>query len=373
MATPPRPTTIYSLLITIILGSLVSPALALEPSEILVVANSKVSEGVALARYYMEQRQIPADNLLLLQTESHESCGRATYDTEIAAPIRDFLQQRPRIRCLTLFYGLPLKINGFRAPGPSHLDNRRRDPMASVDSELSLVKVSNYQLADWLPNPYFQQFQTKETDFSKEQVLMVARLDGPEPSLVQRLIDDSLRTEEEGLSGRAYFDARWTKPAASQEVKGYLLYDKALHLAADVTREILPTVLDEAEPLFSKAPEAALYCGWYSLARYQDAFTWQPGAVAYHIASAECTTLKKPGSQVWCKRLLEEGVTATLGPVGEPYVQAFPPPQLFFKLLVDGDFTLMEAYQLSLPHISWKMVLIGDPLYQPFRARGVVD
>ena len=55
--------------------------------------------------------------------------------------------------------------------------------------------------------------------------------------------------------------------------------------------------------------------------------------MGYHIASYECETLKKEGSTVWCKRMLEEGVAATLGPVAEPYVQAFPPcPRCFSAL-----------------------------------------
>ena len=99
-----------------------------------------------------------------------------------------------------------------------------------------------------------------------------------------------------------------------------------------------------------------------------DAFDWQPGAVGFHIASGECTTLKQPGSQVWCKRLLEDGVAATLGPVGEPYVNGFPLPDLFFSFLADGYLTLAECYLVSQPYLSWKMILLGDPLYQPFRA-----
>ncbi|MCK5914085.1 MAG: TIGR03790 family protein, partial [Desulfuromusa sp.] len=114
-------------------------------------------------------------------------------------------------------------------------------------------------------------------------------------------------------------------------------------------------------------PQSALYCGWYSLGKYVDAFDWQRGAVGYHIASSECTTLKKEGSQVWCKRMLEDGVAATIGPVTEPYVQGFPLPELFFGFLLDGYYTLAESYFLSLPYLSWQMVLIGDPLYRPFR------
>ena len=63
---------------------------------------------------------------------------------------------------------------------------------------------------------------------------------------------------------------------------------------------------------------------WYSLGRYVDAFDWAHGAIGYHIASAECTTLREKDAQVWCKRMLEKGVAATIGPVNEPYVRPSP-------------------------------------------------
>ena len=133
----------------------------------------------------------------------------------------------------------------------------------------------------------------------------------------------------------------------------------------------MPVVIDDKERLFQEGecPDAVLYCGWYSLAKYINAFSWKPGAVGYHIASAECQTLKSKNSQVWCKRMLEEGVAATIGPVSEPYLQAFPVPEVFFGSLVEGRLTLAECYMLSLPYLSWQMVLIGDPLYRPFGNR----
>lgn len=357
-------------------------AQALEADEIVVVANGQERDGLNLARFYMKQRQIPQKNLLVLQTAVNEGIPRHFYDDEIAAPVRKFLEDKPKISCLVLFYGLPLRINGHLLPvgdleqeqEQDHSSRRKRDPEASVDSELSLVKIDNPPVADWLPNPYFVQFQKQKTRYQKGQVLMVARLDGPDAATVKRIIDESLLIEEKGLTGTAYFDARWPQPEDDKELSGYTLYDNAIHRAAKITGKVLPVVLNEEDALFQhgEAPNSALYCGWYSLAQYQDAFDWQPGAVAYHIASAECTTLKKKGSQVWCKRLLEDGVAATIGPVAEPYVQAFPFPQVFFGLLLDGDFNLVEAYYLSLPFISWKMVLIGDPLYQPFRQRGIL-
>jgi uncharacterized protein (TIGR03790 family) len=79
--------------------------------------------------------------------------------------------------------------------------------------------------------------------------------------------------------------------------------------------------------------------------------------------------LRKAGSTVWCKKMLEKGVAATLGPVAEPYLQSFPAPEVFFGSLLDGS-TLMESYMVSNPCWSWQMVLIGDPLYRPFRRYG---
>ena len=201
---------------------------------------------------------------------------------------------------------------------------------------------------------------------------MVSRLDGPSPEIVRRIIDESIAVEKTGLTGRAYFDARWPRKEnlKTKNNFGYDFYDSSIYKAADIVQRsgIMPVIVNSEPGLFQRGdcPEAALYCGWYSLAKYIDAFEWRPGSVGYHIASSECSTLKRLGSSVWCKRMLEEGAAAVLGPVNEPYVQAFPPPELFFRFLLDGYWTLSESYALSEPFLSWQMILIGDPLYRPF-------
>ncbi len=345
-------------------------ALALDPEEVVVIANREVPEGVRLASYYMEKRGVPEEHLLLVRAAEGEVCRRREYERGIAAPVRRFLEglgSGVRIRCLVLMYGMPLKIDPQEEAGEG-----TRSKWASVDSEIALVLWKTpYPLAGWVENPYFLGFRDREDDIGREAVLMVSRLDGPDPSVARRIIDDAIWAEAEGLNGRACFDARWAEPPeAEREVSGYALYDRSIHRAAAQVREsgILDVTLDEAQPLFQAGdcPNTALYCGWYSLAAYVDAFTWARGAVGYHIASGECKTLKREGSRVWCKRILEDGACATLGPVGEPYVNAFPLPEIFFRFLVDGYLTLAECYLVSLPYLSWKMVLIGDPLYRPF-------
>jgi uncharacterized protein (TIGR03790 family) len=221
---------------------------------------------------------------------------------------------------------------------------------AAVDSELTLLLVENYPKVHWLPNPLNLRFD-KEPAINKfrQSVVMVCRLDGPTPRIARRLVDDALRIEESGLQGTCYLDARGLK--GENRVGSYAWFDAHLERLADLMkqRSTLKVVLDRRPGLFlaGSCPQAALYCGWYSLGKYVASCTWERGAVAYHVASSEATTLKKPDSQVWCKRLLEEGVAATLGPVAEPYLKCFSPAR---RLLSPADDREAQSPGSVFPH-----------------------
>ena len=407
----------YLLIALIIVLSVFDSCFALKPQEVLVVANKNVSASIDLAGYYMKKRKIPKQNLCLVSVTGKETISRIEYKTKIARPVANYLKRydkKRKIRCLLLIYGLPLKIappessakdkddisglikkqhileeliepredkkEDIIAKIKKELKNikkiiqrlRQADKLASLDSEIALVLENYYPLAGWLKNPYFIGFGNKQLLIDKKNVLMVSRLDAPSETIVKRIIDDSIKAEATGLQGTAYFDARWPYPK-KKKLSLYEEYDKSIHKAAKTVKssKLLPVVKDETNELFRKGacPAAALYCGWYSHAKYIDSFTWLPGSVGYHIASSECTTLKTKSSRVWCKMMLENGIAATIGPVGEPYVNAFPVPDIFFGLLTDGYLTLAECYIVSTPFVSWKMVLIGDPLYKPFMTR----
>ncbi len=349
------------------------PALALEPGEVAVVANADVSGSVALAREYMAARAIPPGNLILLHTATTETISRAIYNQTIRKPVLTFLQKRlqekkrPRIHCLVTVHGMPLKIRS-----ENKTDTGRNTTRAAVDSELALVLSGDYPLPGWLPNPYFPGSRplTGKALLKRDNVLMVSRIDGPDLATARRQIHDSMAAEKTGLTGRACFDARWPE-AKTKKLSGYALYDTSLHWAARRVRQSgrMQVRMDSSEALFAKGacPDTALYCGWYSLGNYVDAFTWVRGAIGYHIASGECATLKNPNNNGWCRQILAHGAAATIGPVYEPYVQGFPLPELFFGQLIEGYLSLGESFLVSLPYLSWQVILIGDPLYQPFR------
>jgi uncharacterized protein (TIGR03790 family) len=201
---------------------------------------------------------------------------------------------------------------------------------------------------------------------------MVSRLAAPTMAQTLKLIDAAIEVEKTGLTGTVYLDARGMSSNPQGDPRGsYAQYDQSLRdLAARLKAHTsLKVVLDDKAELFppGSCPDAALYCGWYSLGKYIDAFTWHPGAVGYHLASMEAQTLTTPGNPVWCNAMLERGVCATLGPVYEPYLVAFPLPDDFFSLLLTGRYTLAETYYRTNPYNSWVMVLVGDPLYNPFK------
>jgi hypothetical protein len=157
----------------------------------------------------------------------------------------------------------------------------------------------------------------------------------------------------------------------------YGYYDQGLRNLAALFRDqqSYEVVLDNAERRFSQrgeAPNVAVYVGWYRLRSYEDAFTFNRGAIGYHIASAEAVSIRDPQEPGWCKNALERGIAATIGSTDEPFVDAFPLPNEFFALLLTGRYTLVEAYFLTTRWISWRMVLFGDPLYNPWKNRGLI-
>jgi uncharacterized protein (TIGR03790 family) len=133
-------------------------------------------------------------------------------------------------------------------------------------------------------------------------------------------------------------------------------------------RTNMPVKEEQTEKLFepNSCPQTAIYCGWYSLKKYVDAFDFVDGAIGYHISSWEAVDLHDPNSSQWCPAMLRRGITATLGAVTEPYLHSFPEPKAFFAELFDGK-CLVEAYYRTNPFNSWQLVLIGDPLYRPFK------
>jgi len=251
----------------------------------------------------------------------------------------------------------------------------KNETYSSFDSELSLLHWPDYPTFRWQPNPLYYKF---DNVLGKRPTLMVCRLAAPTIQLAENLVDAAVAVEKTGLSGKVYLDARgMTYDSKSNERGSYGQYDQSIRDLAERLKKHtkLEVILDNEAGLFQPGdcPDAALYCGWYSLGKYIDAFDWKHGAVGYHLASIEAERLRAPGNKVWCNAMLEDGICATLGPVYEPYLSSFPLPDDFFSLLLTGRYALVEVYYRTKPFNSWTMVLVGDPLYNPFKDKPLLD
>ena len=383
---------------------------ALEPNEILVVANNDIKESMLLTQYYCTQRGVPDKNILALSlgAKLKDNISRSDYEKQLVEPIRrKFFSEQliGKINCLLTVYGVPIKVGGrgvlkeqedklkefnrlaeqekkilerlkqadlTDSAEYKQVNNRLakfqfaigringKETSASVDSELSLVLFDSYDLYRWQPNILKEEIKNQNSI-----TLMVSRLDGPDYNKIRSLIDKAITAEKQGLKGIAYIDSRGIK---RRDMYGH--YDQSLrNLAAFLKSETDIHVVEErGTKLFSpgRCPQTAIYCGWYSVRKYVDAFDFVNGAIGYHIASFEAANLHDPNSSQWCPAMLMDGITATLGPVAEPYLHAFPEPRAFFSKLCEGD-CLVEAYYHTKPVNSWQMLLIGDPLYRPFK------
>ena len=405
---------VKSQLLTLVILLCCGACFALEPAEILIIANSDIKESVQLAEYYCQKRGVPTANILALHlgTNLNDNIKRNDYEKLLAAPIRYKLfsgELTGKIKCLLTTYGVPIKVGkrgqltgqqkrlqqlqqhrqrkkdqlqllklntSANLVGKERELNRQlsqlqgeidyivgKETNASVDSELSMVLAGNYELYKWQLNklknraPYW--------DF---KTLMVCRLDGPGFKISQGLVDKAIAAEKTGLIGIAYIDSRGVKNDNKPYSFGY--FDKSLHdLSLTIkTKTQLPVVEERTSALFGpgQCPYTAIYCGWYSLKKYIDAFDFVDGAIGYHIASWEAMDIRDPNSTQWCPAMLVDGITATIGAVAEPYLRAFPEPDNFFAELLNGR-CLVEAYYRTKPFNSWQLVLIGDPLYTPFK------
>jgi uncharacterized protein (TIGR03790 family) len=238
---------------------------------------------------------------------------------------------------------------------------------AATDSELSLLWVTFYPRPKWQLNALCYRFSAG----GPSQLLMVSRLDAPTPDIVRQMILDSVQAQAVGLRGRVVIDARGLPlDGPGGKPDAYAIYDDGMRRLAALIhlKTKLPLTFDDNPDVLPahSVQDVAVYCGWYSVGRYVPACSFVPGAVGFHTASFEMVSLRDPRNTGWVRGLLNDGIAATLGPVSEPYLQSFPPPDQFFPLLLTGKLTLAEVYWKTELMASWRMCLVGDPLYNPF-------
>ncbi len=357
-------------------------------ARVVIVANARQPESVQLAEFYAGKRGVPPVNIVALPLPEAESITWRQFIDEVYQPLQDELYRRGwiegtatslldrfgrkryalsghRISYLVVCRGVPLRIyndptllveSAGRKIAPQLNKNE-----AAVDSELSLLAQSGYEITAFVSNPLFASERPSALD--AETVVKVSRLDGPSFDSARRLVTSALDAEGHGLLGRAYIDLkgpsadgdRWLESAQTQ------LQDLGFDTDVESTGATFSPEARFDAPVF--------YFGWYHSDLNGpfgvEGFTFPPGAVALHIYSFSAQTLHSD-SQGWCGPFVARGVTATVGNVFEPYLDLTHRPNLLLHALSQGK-TFGDAVYYALPALSWQALAIGDPLYRPFK------
>jgi uncharacterized protein (TIGR03790 family) len=361
---------------------------------VVVVFNKNLPESKKLAEYYAQKRGVPARHLFGVDVSAtSEDMSRPEFRDKIQKPLFDWLVKeklftlrkgkpsqpgeiRPlsaaSIRYIVLSYGIPLKIvrdTTLKEEGAEVIQEALRGRNeAAVDADLALLPVSREKvpLTGPIQSPYY--LSTNTAAFHPtNNIVMVARLDGPTVEIARGLVDKALEAETNGLWGRAYFDARGMTNG------DYRIGDDWMRGGAEIARRLgFETTLDDQEPTFAAAfpmSQIAFYAGWYDANASgpfaQSTVEFMPGAFAYHLHSFSANTVRSR-AQNWVGPLLAKGATITMGAVTEPYLAGTPNVAAFLERLILRRFTFGEAAYASQGAISWQTTVVGDPLYQPF-------
>lgn len=373
------------------------PLLALAGGdEVVVVYNKKMPGSKAVADYYANMRHVPETQIFGFSLPVDETISREDFAASLQLPLARKLESSglwkfgkakivttngsPRtvrrvvatkIRYLVLCYGVPLKI----ASDPKL--SEQQDPAvpvifqnngASVDSELAWLPMIENKVRLSGPMINWTYGTTNAALLSPTNgILLVARLDGPSADIAMGLVKKSLEAEQNGLWGRAYFDARGiTDPQ-------YKVGDEWILTGAELFRRLgFDTVVDknpETFPADFPMSQIAIYAGWYTGNAdgpfAQPVVEFMPGAFAYHLYSYSADTLRN-AKLTWCAALLAKGVTCTMGCVDEPSIQFTPNIAAFLGRWTLERFTFGEAAWASESALSWQTTVVGDPLYRPF-------
>jgi len=372
--------------ILLLLSSVVfSPrAEALLPTQVAVLFNSTQPESRELAEAYAAARNIPPGRLVGLAMSAEADISREEYELTIRDPLRAHFDEmgwrarapdrtsgitlpvRNGIRVIAIMRGTPLRI----LPVPRGEDAPAREPgnpiahrdEASVDSELALFGLDGVPVEGILQNRYYSSREAF-VEANLPFMVLTSRIDGPGLAVCKRMILDAVAVEQTGLWGMAYVDFSNKFPMGDEWLE---------QIVAANRKAGIPTVTDRFDPtLPTHYPmgDAAWYYGWYdphvSGPFLNPRFRFRRGAVAVHIHSFSAEQIGNPARH-WVAPLLAAGAAATVGNVFEPYLELSHHLEILHDRLLAG-FTLAEAAWMAMPCASWQGVVLGDPLYRPFR------
>lgn len=343
-----------------------------------VIVNINDTNSVAIADYFMGERDVPLRNRIEIDAPAKE-----TITPEEFADIRSQLEThltttglKDSLNYFVTTKGVPLRVNF----GGTLIQPDMRN--ASFDAEIMLIlgRLANHIGANTLiappgnkirTHPYF----TMDEHYARSKIVpgstlpydmfLTTRLTGLTRDDVFALIDRSGPfTLVDKDSALFVFDR---DPRPIQLVP----YDSNLAIAGDLLAGDGWNVHVNSDSVFVTDQRNVLgYASWGTNDHYDHHYAtkarprnhWLPGSIAetYVSTSARNFTPGQIGGQSRIADLIAEGCTGASGYVFEPYSVALTWVNLLYDRYTRG-YNLAESYYMTNPTISWMATIVGDP------------
>lgn len=331
-----------------------------DTNRVLVVANRRSSDSVALAAYYRQKRGLRTDQILLIDVEPNEEITTDLYRRAIEGPVlRTVDNARTRVDFILLTKGVPIRLdgpNGYSVDATLAASRLPARPITELNEQQIRQAIS----------PYFD--KKEPFNSAKFRMWLVTRLDGYTLADAKKLVDNAIAAKP--ANGPFFFDT-----AGNRTDGGYGQMQSEMRAAFNQLRAAGKTArLDESTEFIAPTEPLMGYVSWGSNDGAFDEFRYRsirflPGAIAETYVSTSGRTFRPTqGGQSLIADLIKSGVTGVKGYVSEPYTFALARVPILFDRYING-YTLAESFYAASPVIKWKDVVIGDPIARPYAKR----
>lgn len=336
---------------------LLSPRVACSgggPQNVLVVANENSRDSMDMARYYMDKRQIPSRNLVLVRApRGEENMSAGDFEKRITKPILTYLDKSglaPQIQFIVLCPDLPSRVNDIEGATAVLFYGYKNAPPSPPCTMPENTK-----------NPYFMQerafdWRRMPSDVGGTRRLVTMLRAGSIESL-KVSIDRSIKSGTSRPEGTFYLH-KSPDPHRNVRHNRFAEFDFHYRFFTGMPRVIYASCFPNRDILgFMDGVHDYTTNFWAQIG-------FLPGALADHMTSAAGRFPETPQhAPSW--KWLDAGAAGSYGTVSEPCnpLQKFPDPLVF--LWYARGFSLAESYWMSVAN-PYQGVFLGDPLTAPF-------
>ncbi len=352
------------------------PALGLGPHEVIVVANRKEPVSVEIAHAYMQGRQIPSKNLVLVSIEpnaagAYHAMSRADFTVLLWDPVSRALRKRELDHVLAWVFSthIPYRVDTDPPVSVQGLTFLRNTLPAS-----DLIAKGQYRSRFFAgpDRPGGKRYRPQSLLVHKE----VLQGDMPIPSMALGYIGPGGMTKDEVLSA-----LRKARSADSRHPQGtvyFLQHDDVRARArswqfrdeADVLQKMgVDVVLTNQLPRPGRTAAILGIMEGRAQVDTRQLGAFAPGAMADHLTSFAAAF--DQAGQTKATQWIVAGASGTAGTVSEPFAvwTKFPHARFFSHYRV--GCTMLESFYLSI-RCPLQLMLLGDPLVAPWAPKATL-